>query len=142
MAMKFLNKLYNKCIFSDAPEMNATAYDMGESMTSISLQDEVVNRLKTATGTVGSLSIFVGVTINISILKTSPIIDTYMSRILNNGYIGGTLTLYDDTNRAFTIEDVSLNVSEIPAMNGTEPAVQFSLQGNLLVNKDALGIVG
>ncbi|HDZ5024775.1 TPA: hypothetical protein RTG57_001725 [Campylobacter jejuni] len=140
MAMKFLNKLYTKCIFSDAQEMNVTAYDMGENMTSISLEEDVVNRLKTATGTVGSLSIFVSVSVSISILKTSPAIDVYMERILNNGFIGGTLTLYDDVNRAFTIEDVSLNLNEIPNMNGTEPAVPFTLQGNLLVNKDALGI--
>ncbi|HDZ5057797.1 TPA: hypothetical protein RTG63_001660 [Campylobacter jejuni] len=138
--MKFLNKLYTKCIFSDAQEMNVTAYDMGENMTSISLEEDVVNRLKTATGTVGSLSIFVSVSVSISILKTSPAIDVYMERILNNGFIGGTLTLYDDVNRAFTIEDVSLNLNEIPNMNGTEPAVPFTLQGNLLVNKDALGI--
>ncbi|EGV1470925.1 hypothetical protein JF110_001650 [Campylobacter jejuni] len=141
MAMKFLNKLYTKCIFSDAQELNVTAYDMGEGMTSISLEDDVVNRLKTATGTVGSLSIFVSVNVSISILKTSAAIDTYMERILNNGFIGGTLTLYDDVNRAFTIEDVSLNLNEIPSMNGTEPAVPFTLQGNLLVNKDALGII-
>lgn len=140
MAMKFLNKLYTQCIFSDAPELNIGAKDMGENMASVSLQDDVVNRLKTVTGTVGSLAIIVSVNVEISINKTIPAIDYYIDRILKNGYIGGTLTLIDDVNRKFVIEDVSLNINQIPNMNGTEPAVPFIIQGNLAVNKEALGV--
>ena len=136
--MKFLNKLFNKVIFSDAPELNASAYDMGESMCRVSFQDDVVNRLRTATGSVGSLAIFVGCEVSISIAKTSNIINEYQNRILNNGYIGGTLTIYDDTKREFVINDISLNQREIPSMNGTEPAVEYIIQGNLEVNKEAL----
>lgn len=136
--MKFLNKLFNKVIFSGAPELNASAYDMGESMCRVSFQDDVVNRLKTATGSVGSLAIFVGCEVSISIAKTSNIINEYQNRILNNGYIGGTLTIYDDTKREFVITDISLNQREIPSMNGTEPAVEYIIQGNLEVNKEAL----
>lgn len=142
MAMKFLNKLFNKVIFSDAPELNATAYDMGEAMCKVTFQDDVVNRLRTATGSVGSLAIFVGCEVSISIAKTSNIISEYQNRILRNGFIGGTLTLYDDTNREFVFYDVSLNQKEIPSMNGTEPAVEFIIQGNLEVNKEALNAVG
>lgn len=138
MAMKFLNKLYVKAIFSDAPELNVTSYDMGENMASISFEDDVVNRMKTATGSIGSLAIFVSATVTLSIVKSSPAIDAYKNRILSNGFIGGTLTLYDDINGEWTLQDVSLNQKEVGNVNGTEPAIEFQVQGNLLVNKDSL----
>lgn len=140
MSMKFLNKLYVKAIFSDAPELNVTSYDMGENMVSIQYEDDVVSRMRTATGTMGSLNIFVSATATISIVKSSPAIDIYKKRVLSNGYIGGTLTLYDDVNGEWILEEVSLNQKGIGSVNGTEPAVEFEIQGNLLVNKDALGI--
>lgn len=138
--MQFINKLYTKLVFSDAPELNVTPYDMGEGMTSASLDDPVVNRLKSATGTIASMNIVVGVTLSVSILKTSSALQEYATRLLSNGYIGGTLTAYDDINNSYTFTDLSLNLTEIPAMNGSEPAVTFQIQGNLQVNRAALGL--
>lgn len=136
--MKFLNKLYTKAIFSDDNSLNVVAADMGEDMIKVSLEGEIVNRLPTATGTVGSLSIFVPVSVEISILKTSPLWATYVKRCLSNGYIGGTLTIYDDVNFAQEIEDISLDVQDLTNFNGTAPAVTFIVKGNLKVNRDAL----
>lgn len=136
--MQFLNKLYVKGIFSDASELNVVAGDLGEGMMKVAIQDDIVKRLPTATGTVGSLSIFVPVEVEIEILKTSPLWETYMSRCFNNGYIGGTFTLYDDVNLAAEISEVSLSLREIPNFNGTNAAVTFVVQGNLNVNRDAL----
>lgn len=138
--MNFLNRLFVKCIYSEAPVLNLTPYDMGEDMISASLDDEVVTRLKTAVGTVGSLAIVVSVTIEIAILKTSPAFPEYVKRILENAYIGGTLTIYDDVNTPYVISDVSLDVGSIPNMNGQNAAVTFKIQGNMQVNRSALGI--
>lgn len=136
--MDFLNKLYTKAIFSDAPELNVTAYDLGEDMISATVNEPVVNRIPTATGTIGSLSIVVPVDISISVLKTRPVFAAFLTRILSNGYLGGTVTIYDDVNTAYTVKDVSLTVSEVPAGNGTVAAVSFTIQGNLEVNRAAL----
>lgn len=136
--MKFLNKLYTKAIFSDDNSLNVIAADMGEDMIKVSLDGEVVNRLPTATGTVGSLSIFVPVTVEISILKTSPLWPIYIKRCASNGYIGGTLTIYDDVNLSQEIEDVSLDVQDLSNFNGTQPAVTFIVKGNFKVNREAL----
>lgn len=136
--MKFLNKLFGKAVFSEDSGLNITAHDLGEQMIKITFEDPVVNRLKTATGTVGSLSIFVPATAEIQVLKTSPIYENYLNRILDNGYIGGTLTIYDDVNVAHEMEEISLDLSELPTNGGTEPAVTFKAQGNLRVNRQAL----
>lgn len=136
--MKFLNKLYVKGIFSEASELNVVAGDLGENMIKVSLQDDIVKRLPTATGTVGSLSIFVPIEVEVEILKTSPLWEAYMKRCMENGYIGGTFTVYDDTNLAAEMSDVSLSIRDMPNFNGSNPAVVFIVQGNLNVNRAAL----
>lgn len=138
MSMPFLNKLLVKAIYSDAPELNLTAFDMGEEMINISFDENVVNRIRTATGAMGSLSIFIPVTAVVSIAKSSPAFDSYKKRILSNGYIGGTLTIYDDVNEKWILEDVSINPQNVGALNGTIANFDFQLQGNMQVNKDAL----
>lgn len=138
--MKFLNKLYTKAIFSDDNSLNVVAADMGEDMIKVTLEGDIVNRLTTATGTIGSLSIYVPVTIEISILKTSPLWPIYVKRCISNGYIGGTLTIYDDVNLAQEIEDISLDVQDLSNFNGTQPAVTFIVKGNFKVNRAALVI--
>lgn len=140
MAMDFLNRLFVKCIYSEAPVLNLTPYDMGEDMISASLDDEVVTRLKTAVGTIGSLAVVVGVTIEISVLKTSPAFQEYVKRILENAYVGGTLTIYDDVNTPYVVSDISLDVTSIPNMNGQNAAVVFKIQGNMQVNRNALSL--
>ena len=136
--MDFLNKLYTKAVFTNAPELNVNAYDLGEDMISVTLDDEVVNRLPTATGTVGSLSIICGATVTISLLKTSNAIGEYQDRIFSNGYIGGTLTIYTDVNSPLSMKDVSIGFNDMGNLNGTQPAVNFIVKGNVEVNKDAL----
>lgn len=136
--MKFLNKLFGKAVFSADSGLNITAHDLGENMIRISFDEDTVNRLKTATGTVGSLNIFVSGTTEIHVLKTSPIYENYLNRILNNGYIGGTLTIYDDVNISYELEEISLSIGEIPENSGTQPAVVFKAEGNWRVNKQAL----
>lgn len=138
--MDFLNKLYTKAVFTNAPELNVNAYDLGEDMISVTLDDEVVNRLPTATGTVGSLSIIVGCTVTISILKTSTAIGEYQDRIFSNGYIGGTLTVYTDVNSPLTMKDVSIGFQDLGAFNGTQAAINVTVKGNVEVNKDALKV--
>lgn len=140
MAMQFLNKLYTKAIFTDAPELNVGARDLGENMINIQIDEDFVNRLPTATGTVGSLAIIVPVTVNIDILKTSSAVSEWSDRVLSNAYIGGALTVYNDVNSPYSIKDVSINIKSMGNLNGTEPAVQFEVKGNLEVNKDALRI--
>lgn len=134
MSMPILNKLLSKVIFSDATELNVSPSDLGENMISVSIDDDVVHRLRAATGTVASASLYVQINISISVLKTSPVFQNYASAILNNAIVGGTVTVYDDRGVPYTGKDVSLNLKEIPNMNGTEPAVTFIVQANLPVN--------
>ena len=42
--MHFINRLYTKLIFSDAPNLNVGAYDMGEGQVTIKLTEDSVKR--------------------------------------------------------------------------------------------------
>lgn len=136
--MEFLNKLYNKVIFSDAPNLNVTAYDMGIGQCKVSLQKPGVARLDTATGTVGSLEIFVPVDMSIQVKRTSPAYAYWLDRVMKNGYIGGSVTMYDDTNVSYTATEPSIKIDEAGPFNGTEPMTEFTVQANLRVNTQAL----
>lgn len=136
--MKFLNKLFGKAVFSGDSGLNVVATDLGEEMIKITFDEPVVNRLKTATGTVGSLSIFIPATAEIQVLKTSPVYENYLNRVIENGYIGGTLTIYDDVNVPHEMEEISIDLSELPTNAGTTPHVVFKAQGNLRVNRKAI----
>lgn len=136
--MDFLNKLFVKAIFSEAPELNITADDMGADMISPSMDGEVVSRIEAATKTIGSLSIYVPVTVNFKVLKTSPAADEYGKRVLQNGYIGGDLTVYTDVNTPYKIHDISISSITLGTWNGTEADVEVVLKGNLQVNSAAL----
>lgn len=136
--MEFISRLYSKLVFSEDSTLNLIARDLGENMITGQVGKPPVERLPTATGTIGSLNIFVPVTLTVSILKTSPAFQNYWGRIMNNGYIGGTCTFYDDSNNSHTISEVSISTNNMPSSNGTEPAVEFVVEGNLEVNKQAL----
>lgn len=139
--MNFLNKLYTKAVFSEDSNMNVVASDMGENQITISLQENIVERLRTATGTVGSLNIFVPVDITIEILKTSPAYENYIKRCNENGYIGGSVTIYDDVNNEHTFSEVTITTQEFPSMNGSNPAHTFTIQANWNVNTQAIASV-
>ena len=78
--MHFINRLYTKLIFSDAPNLNIGAYDMGEGQVTIKLTEDSVKRLKTATRTIGSLEIFVPVEADVEIAKDSPVRQNWLAR--------------------------------------------------------------
>ena len=66
---KFINKAVTSLIFPDDPDLNLTAFDMGEDAASMSIDEETVKRLKVNFGDVGAVEMAVPVTINVSIIK-------------------------------------------------------------------------
>lgn len=111
---------------------------MGTDQCTATFSRRGVDRLEAATGTVVSLQIFVKVELSLSIRKTSPQIGFYRDAILGNGYIGGTVTLYDDANNAYTAYNPSVALDELGALNGSEPAITFIVEADLPVNETAL----
>lgn len=134
---RVINKLWTKIVFSAAPELDLGAKDMGEGMVSLSVE-ESVKRLPTATGTTASLEIFVPVTANVKIAKQSPSINAWFERWKSNGFIGGSVVLYDDSNNSYTARNPSIAIGEIGDINGTQADITFTIKADLEVNLTAL----
>lgn len=138
---EFLHKGFVKAVFSDAAELNVTAVDMGSEMISVNFDDKPVNRIPTAVGTVASANVFVSVSVTIQVLKASPADKIYTNRIKQNGVIPGTLTLYDDVNKDWTIQKLSLSIAGFSA-NASEAHRAYTLEGILPVNTDLIAELG
>lgn len=137
-AVGFINRLYNKLVFSDNSDLDVDVYDMGSEQCTCAFETRGVSRLEAATGTVVSLQVFVKVTLSVSMRKTSPKIGFYRDAILKNGFVGGTVTLYDDANNSYIAYNPSITIDDLGALNGTEPAITFLVECDLPVNEEAL----
>lgn len=137
-AVGFINRLLNKISFSDNSLLDVTPFDMGEEQSTIEFSDRGVSRLRAATGTVVSLQIFTKVEARVSMRKTSPLIGRYRDCIINNGYIGGTVTLWDDAGNKYVAYNPSITIESLGALNGTEPSITFIVEADLPVNTEAL----
>lgn len=137
-AVGFINRLLNKIKFSDNPTLDVTPYDMGSDQSTITFQNRGVERLAAATGTVVSLQIFVRVEARVSLRKTSNLIGNYRDVILGNGFVGGTVTMWDDAGNPYTAYNPSITIEDLGALNGTEPAITFIVEADLPVNEKAL----
>ena len=140
---KFINKAVTSVTFPDDDKLNVTAFDMGEDMASMSIDEESVKRLKVAFGDVGAVEVAVPVTINLSISKVTVAADIWRDRILTNGLISGlsrTCVFTDDTGRKYTVIACTISMGEISA-NASNPAYSFTIKGNLAVNTDLYGVL-
>lgn len=138
---EFLHKGFVKAVFSEAAELNVSAPDMGSEMISINIDDKPVNRIPTAVGTVASANVFVAVTATIQVLKASPADKIYTNRIKANGVIPGTMTLYDDVNKDWTLSKLSISLSGFSA-NASEAHRAYTIEGIMPVNTDLIAQLG
>lgn len=132
----YLNKSCVKAIFSADSTLNVLPIDMGENMISVALLNPPAEILKTATGIMPSANINCEAEIAISVLRTAPVAKNFMKVISANSIIGGSLTVNDDDNNAYTIEKVVIKEPDLPAFNGTDPSVTLKFGGEYRVNKD------
>lgn len=138
---EFLHKGFVKAVFSDVPALNVSAIDMGAEMISVTFDDKPVNRIPTAVGTVASANVFVSVSATLQVLKASPADKIYTDRIKASGVIPGTLTLYDDVNKAWTLSKLSISLAGFSA-NASEAHRAYTIEGILPVNTDLIAELG
>ena len=139
---QFMNKAITSLIFPDDPDLNLTAFDMGEDMATMSIDEDTVKRLKVAFGEVGAVEMAVPATINVSILKVVTPSETWRKRIFTNGLVSGvnrTCVFTDDVGNEYTLFACTLSMGEVSA-NASSPAYSFTVKGTLAVNTDLYGI--
>ena len=140
---RFINKAVTSLIFPDDPDLNLTAFDMGEDAASMSIDEETIKRLKVNFGDVGAVEMAVPVTINVSIIKVVTPAETWRKRIFTNGLVQGanrTCIFTDDVGNEYSIFACTLSMGEVSA-NASSPVYSFTVKGTLAVNTDLYGIL-
>ena len=140
---RFINKAVTSLIFPDDPDLNLTAFDMGEDAASMSIDEETVKRLKVNFRDVGAVEMAVPVTINVSIIKVVTPAETWRKRIFTNGLVQGanrTCVFTDDVGNEYSIFACTLSMGEVSA-NASSPVYNFTVKGTLAVNTDLYGIL-
>ena len=140
---KFINKAVTSLIFPDDPDLNLTAFDMGEDAASMSIDEETVKQLKVNFGTVGAVEMAVPVTINVSIIKVVTPAETWRKRIFTNGLVQGanrTCVFTDDVGNEYTLFACTLSMGEVSA-NASSPVYTFTVKGTLAVNTELYGVL-
>lgn len=140
---RFINKAVTSLIFPDDPDLNLTAFDMGEDAASMSIDEETVKQLKVNFGTVGAVEMAVPVTINVSIIKVVTPAETWRRRIFTNGLVQGanrTCVFTDDVGNEYTLFACTLSMGEVSA-NASSPVYTFTVKGTLAVNTELYGVL-
>lgn len=140
---RFINKAVVSLIFPDDPDLNLTAFDMGEDASSLSIDEETTKRLKVNFGEVGVVEMAVPATINVSIIKVVSPAETWRKRIFTNGLVSGanrTCVFTDDVGNEYTLFACTLSMGEVSA-NASSPVYTFTVKGNLAVNTELYGVL-
>ena len=140
---KFINKAVTSLIFPDDPDLNLTAFDMGEDVASMTIDEETVKRLKVNFGDVGAAEMAVPATINVSIIKVVTPAETWRKRIFTNGLVSGanrTCVFTDDAGNEYSIFACTLSMGEVSA-NASSPVYTFTVKGTLAVNTELYGVL-
>ena len=143
----FNNKIINitavNITFPDDAELNLTAFDMGESLVSISFDGKAVERLPVAVGNIGSAKMYRNVSCGVSINKLSVMADVWHKRALNSAIIKGvtgSCVITDDVGKEYKIFVCSIDLTDINAA-GNEGAYNFTIDGIIPVNQDLYGTI-
>lgn len=134
--MTYLNKSCVKIVFSADSTLNILPVDMGSDMVLIALNQPPAETLQTATGIMPSAMINCEAEVNVSILRTSSVAKLFLKKIQGNSIIGGSMTITDDDNNQYTIDNVFIKEPTFSNFNGGDPAVQLKFAGEFRVNKD------
>ena len=140
---RFINKAVTSLIFPDDPDLNLTAFDMGEDAASMTIDEETVKRLKVNFGDVGAAEMAVPATINVSIIKVVTPAETWRKRIFTNGLVSRanrTCVFTDDAGNEYSIFACTLSMGEVTA-NASSPVYTFTVKGTLAVNTELYGVL-
>lgn len=136
-----LNGSRASLVFTDEGKAvyNVTYKDLGEEGISITAPEASTYLKGFSSGVTGL--VFVGeATITITLLKTLTLCKQYQAAYRLDTVLGsGTVYVESSTMENYDLDNVSIKSVDNIMLNGTQPAVQFTLVGGLKMNQQYLG---
>lgn len=131
----YLNKSLTCVIFSNNPELNLTANDLGGDEIVLKYDTEGVERHDTMVGQVVSVNFFRAISIDIPIIKTSMAYQVWSDLVeKGNCFIQGSVTYRNDVGRIHTFTDISIQKGD-DSGSGTKDSTSFTLKGTQKCNQ-------
>lgn len=132
-----LNKSLTSCIFSNYGSLLIRPQDLADSMISISISGDSVNRIQGALETVRSPNFYTEVEVSIALLKTTNLASLFINQYKAKSILDGTAIVNTDGGAAFKLTNLSFELSGVSS-DGTDATLNISLKGNLQTNSELL----
>lgn len=136
-----MNKVINKglvsAIFSDRGDLLITAADLAESMISISMSGDSVQRLKSTMRSVLSVNFFKDGEVTISLVKTSNVAKAFMDQSNKSSIIPGSLTLALDNGGIMKLDTLTFEIDSYDN-SGNSANIDIIVKGDIKVNSGLL----
>lgn len=127
----------------DVAALKVTSGFLGMDAIRMAFDDTASDLLPTMTGMVTSPRPYQGVTLTISLVKTTSLAAAYMQQFLDNTYIGDITVTPDSAQLGvFYLYNMVLETVRELLFNGTEPVIVVTMRGYRYVNDNAFDSSG
>ena len=133
-----LNRVRCSIVVPSFTNLNITSAYMGKSMATITFDEAAwVDQIQTATGVVTSPEPYVMATINVGILRTQSLAQSWITQATNTGVIGDVI-IHSDTASfsAISLADVVIKSFDPGSYDGIDPVSKLVLRGTFYINNN------
>ena len=135
-----LNRLLASIACADLPELNVISGYLAPEAIRLAFDDNATDLLPTMTGMVTSPKPYQGVTLTISLVKSTPLANTYKRQFENTTLVGGVMVIPDASNiDPFPLLNMTLETIREMNLGGTEAAFVVTMRGYRAVNQGFFG---
>ena len=131
-----LNRLRGSVVIPSYPSLNVTASYLSRRGIGMELTGDLTQMIDTMTGMVTSPEPFVPADITVSLLKTQPLAQLWISQMQDTTVLGN-ITVHTDTSTFlhFDFQNVAIMRMSRVTYDGTDPTVDFTLRGTYVLNQ-------
>lgn len=132
-----LNRVLASVIVPSIPTLNITSSNMGKNLLSMEFDEDFTAQIGTATGVVNSPAPYVMSTVNISLLRSQSLSDSWIAQAISTAIIGQIIIVSDtSTFSKKTLNNTSIIKATPGRMDGTDPIVELHLRGVFYLNNN------
>lgn len=133
-------------VFSDVnmTYMNVYPRHLGTEYIAMTTEGNVVENLPAGFGVVQSGNIYLQVSLAVNLLKNTDMFDSWYDRVLQNGFLPGKVTFFDDAQNEIEVHSISLGGIGEMTGDGQTASVPFTVNGIIYVNQEIatqLGVI-
>ncbi len=130
-----LNRVLTHLVVPSFPQLNLTASFLGKSQISVSMENDAVDQIPSATGLVNSPEVFQKASITASLLRSQAASGLWLAQQQLQSIIG-SMSVWSDSAvfPPYVFSNCSIVMIEPGAFDGSDPAVKVTIKGVYYIN--------